>query len=170
MSKISSAAAIRFDFLTNTLFVTKAYLDKAGIFGSPEYKEIKKYRDDNPGMKIEVAKRAAAKADNRPVTAKYADMEHFISQFPKEQRESLIERYKKVKALSKTHRSPYKFVLDWFLDYFPLYNSDAAFDENGNLTSLKTKDDLEQENLQDELKAAVEAVKEVADDANEKIA
>ena len=31
-------AAIRYDFLTNTLYVTKSYLDKAGIFGSPEYK------------------------------------------------------------------------------------------------------------------------------------
>ena len=47
-------AAIRYDFLTNTLYVTKSYLDKAGIFGSPEYKEIKKYRDDNANMKIEI--------------------------------------------------------------------------------------------------------------------
>jgi len=156
---MTKTSAIRYDFLTNTLYVTKSYLDKAGIFGSPEYKEIKKYRDDNANMKIEVVKRAAAKSDNRPVTAKYADMEHFIKQFPKEQRESLMERYNKVKALSKTHRSPYKFVLDWFLDYFPLYNSDAAFDENGNLTSLKTKDDLEQEKLEAEMKAALTKVK-----------
>jgi len=156
---MTKTSAIRYDFLTNTLYVTKRYLDKAGIFGSPEYKEIKKYRDDNANMKIEVVKRAAAKSDNRPVTAKYADMEHFIKQFPKEQRESLMERYNKVKALSKTHRSPYKFVLDWFLDYFPLYNSDAAFDENGNLTSLKTKDDLEQEKLEAEMKAALTKVK-----------
>ena len=159
-------AAIRYDFLTNTLYVTKSYLDKAGIFGSPEYKEIKKYRDDNPNMKIEVVKRAAAKTDNRPATVKYADMEHFIKQFPKEHQKSLMERYNKVKALSKTHRSPYKFVLDWFLDYFPLYNSDAAFDENGNLTILKTKDDLEQEKLQAEMDAALEAAKEAADDAD----
>lgn len=148
-------AAIRYDFLTNTLYVTKSYLDKAGIFGSPEYKEIKKYRDDNANMKIEVVKRTTTKADNRPATVKYADMEHFIKQFPKEQQKSLLERYNKVKALSKTHRSPYKFVLDWFLDYFPLYNTEAAFDENGNLTSLKTKDDLEQEKLEAEMKAAL---------------
>lgn len=167
---MTKTSAIRYDFLTNTLYVTKSYLDKAGIFGSPEYKEIKKYRDDNPNMKIEVVKRAAAKSDNRPVTAKYADMEHFISQFPKEQRESLMERYNKVKALSKTHRSPYKFVLDWFLDYFPLYNSDAAFDENGNLTILKTKFDVEENDLQAEMDATLEAVKEAVDDANEKIA
>ena len=124
----TSAAAIRYDFLTNTLYVTKAYLDAAGVFGSPEYKEIKKYRDDNAGMKIEVVKRTASKSDNRPVTVKYADMEHFIRQFPQECQEGLLARYKKVKALSKTHRSPYKFVLDWFLDYFPLYNNDVVLE------------------------------------------
>ena len=86
----TSAAAIRYDFLTNTLYVTKAYLDAAGIFGSPEYKEIKKYRDDNAGMKIEVVKRTASKSENRPVTVKYADMEHFIRQFPQERQEGLI--------------------------------------------------------------------------------
>lgn len=160
----TSAAAIRYDFLTNTLYVSKAYLDAAGVFGSPEYKEIKKYRDDNANMKIEVVKRAAAKSDNRPVTVKYADMEHFIRQFPQERQKSLLERYEKVKALSKTHRSPYKFVLDWFLDYFPLYNSDAAFDENGNVTILKTKDEVERENLQQELEDGVKAAQDAADD------
>ena len=94
-------------------------------------------------------------------------MEHFIKQFPQERQKSLLERYNKVKALSKTHRSPYKFVLDWFLDYFPLYNTDAAFDENGNLTILKTKDDLDQEDLQDEMVTTLEAIKEAAADANE---
>lgn len=161
----TSAAAIRYDFLTNTLYVTKAYLDAAGVFGSPEYKEIKKYRDDNAGMKIEVVKRSPSKTDNRPTTVKYADMEHFIKQFPKEQQKSLMERYNKVKALSKTHRSPYKFVLDWFLDYFPLYNNNAAFDENGNLTILKTKFDVEENDLQAEMDATLEAVKEAAADA-----
>lgn len=161
----TSAAAIRYDFLTNTLYVTKAYLDAAGVFGSPEYKEIKKYRDDNAGMKIEVVKRTASKSENRPVTVKYADMEYFIRQFPQERQDGLLERYKKVKALSKTHRSPYKFVLDWFLDYFPLYNEDAAFDEKGNVTILKTKDEVEQGNLQKELEDGVKAAQDAADDA-----
>lgn len=160
----TSAAAIRYDFLTNTLYVSKAYLDAAGVFGSPEYKEIKKYRDDNAGMKIEVVKRTASKSENRPVTVKYADMEYFIRQFPQERQDGLMERYKKVKALSKTHRSPYKFVLDWFLDYFPLYNNDAAFDENGNVTILKTKDEVEQERLQKELEDGVKAAQDAADD------
>ena len=157
-------AAIRYDFLTNTLYVTKSYLDKAGIFGSPEYKEIKKYRDDNANMKIEIIKRNPSKTDNRPTTVKYADMEHFIKQFPQERQKSLLERYNKVKALSKTHRSPYKYVLDWVLDYFSLYNNDVAFDEDGNVTILKTKDDVEPENLQKELEDGVKAAQDAADD------
>lgn len=160
----TSAAAIRYDFLTNTLYVSKAYLDAAGVFGSPEYKEIKKYRDDNAGMKIEVVTRTASKSENRPVAVKYADMEHFIRQFPQKRQKGLLERYEKVKALSKTHRSPYKFVLDWFLDYFPLYNNDVSFDEDGNVTILKTKDDVEPENLQKELEDGVKAAQDAADD------
>ena len=160
----TSAAAIRYDFLTNTLYVSKAYLDAAGVFGSPEYKEIKKYRDDNAGMKIEVVTRTGSKSENRPVTVKYADMEHFIRQFPQKRQEGLLARYEKVKALSKTHRSPYKFVLDWFLDYFPLYNNDVAFDESGNVTILKTKDEVEWENLQKKLEDGVKAAQDAADD------
>ena len=97
-------------------------------------------------------------------------MEHFIKQFPQERQKSLLERYNKVKALSKTHRSPYKYVLDWFLDYFPLYNSEAAFDEKGNLTILKTKFDIEDNDLQNEMDVTLEAVKEAVADADENIA
>lgn len=162
---MTKTASIRYDFLTNTLYVTKAYLDKAGVYGSPEYKEIKKYRDDNKDMKIEVIKRAAVKSNNRPVTASFADMEHHIGQFPQERQKELMDRYNKVKALSKTHRSPYKFVLDWFLDYFPCYNADAVeFDENNN-PILKTRDDLKSEELENELKAEAEAAKAAIDDA-----
>ena len=156
--------------IDNTLTVTTSFLHAASKLGSPAYEIIKKLRNENPGMKIEEHKRTPSSKGNRPVTAKYADMEHFIKQFPKEQQKSLMERYNKVKALSKTHRSPYKFVLDWFLDYFPLYNSDAAFDEKGNLTILKTKDDLEQEKLQAELKNAVEVIKEISDNDYDEVA
>ena len=157
-------AGYSYDALTNTLTVTKTFMKKASQYGTAEYNIIKGLRGDNPNMKFDIIERTATKSEERPVTAKYADMEHFIKQFPQERQDSLMERYKKVKALSKTHRSPYKFVLDWFLDYFPLYNTEAAFDENGNLTSLKTKDDLEQEKLEAEMKAALEAAKETAAD------
>ena len=163
-------AGYSYDALTNTLTATKTFMKKASQYGTAEYNIIKGLRADNPNMKFDIIERTATKSEDRPVTAKYADMEHFIKQFPQEQQKSLLERYNKVKALSKTHRSPYKFVLDWFLDYFPLYNSDAAFDENGNLTILKTKFDIEENDLQAEMDATLEAVKEAVDDANEKIA
>lgn len=153
-----------YDALTNTLTTTNIFMKKASQYGTTEYNIIKGLRADNPDMKFDIIERTATKSEDRPVTAKYADMEHFIKQFPKEQQTNLMDRYNKVKALSKTHRSSYKFVLDWFLDYFPLYNSDAAFDENGNLTSLKTKDDLEQDKLQKELKAGIKAAQDAVDE------
>ena len=157
-------AGYSYDALTNTLTATKTFMKKASQYGTAEYNIIKGLRADNPNMKFDIIERTATKSEDRPVTAKYADMEHFIKQFPQERQKSLLECYNKVKALSKTHRSPYKFVLDWFLDYFPLYNSDAAFDENGNVTSLKTKDDLEQEKLQKELEAGVKAAQDAVDE------
>ena len=160
-------AGYSYDALTNTLTVTKTFMKKASQYGTSEYNILKGLRADNPNMKFDIIERTATKSEDRPVTAKYADMEHFIKQFPQERQDSLMERYKKVRALSKTHRSPYKYVLDWFLDYFPLYNSDAAFDADGNLTILKTKFDVEENDLQAEMDAALEAAKEAAADANE---
>ena len=157
-------AGYSYDALTNTLTATKTFMNKASQYGSAEYNIIKGLRADNPNMKFDIIERTTTKSEDRPVTAKYADIEHFIKQFPKEQQANLMDRYNKVKALSKTHRSPYKFVLDWFLDYFPLYNSDAAFDENGNLTSLKTKDDLEQDKLQKELEVGINAAQDAVDE------
>ena len=60
-------------------------------------------------------------------------------------------------------------MLDWFLDYFPLYNSEAAFDEKGNLTILKTKFDIEDNDLQNEMDVTLEAVKEAVADVDENI-
>ena len=157
-------AGYSYDALTNTLTATKTFMNKASQYGSAEYNIIKGLRADNPNMKFDIIERTTTKSEDRPVTAKYADIEHFIKQFPKEQQANLMDRYNKVKALSKTHRSPYKFVLDWFLDYFPLYNSDAAFDENGNLTNLKTKDDLEQDKLQKELEVGINAAQDAVDE------
>ena len=52
-----------------------------------------------------------------------------------------MNRYTHVRALSKTHASPYKYVLDWFNDYFPHYNDDMIAFDKDNQPILKTKDD-----------------------------
>lgn len=57
-----------------------------------------------------------------------------------------MNRYTHVRALSKTHASPYKYVLDWFNDYFPHYNDDMIAFDKDNQPILKTKDDSNNNN------------------------
>ena len=146
-----------YDFVNNTLNMTASFAKKAGILGTPEYNQVKQYRLDNPGMKINVEKRTSKAKKVDLVTFK--DMENYMNLFPEEKKAILLKQYKRVKACSKTHSSPYKFVLDWFEDYFPLYHETPEFDENGDQTNLKTKVDLEQEKLEEELDTQLEAVK-----------
>ena len=146
-----------FDFTNNVLNMTAAFAKKAGVLGTPEYETVKKLRADNPGMKINVEKRTSKAKKVDLVTFK--DMENYMNLFPEEKKAILLKQYKRVKACSKTHSSPYKFVLDWFEDYFPLYHEMPEFDENGEQTNLKTKVDLEKEKLEEELDTQLEAVK-----------
>ena len=154
-----------FDFANNVLNMTAAFAKNAGVLGTPEYETVKKLRADNPGMKINVEKRTNKVKKEALVTFK--DMENYMNLFPEEKKTILLKQYKRVKACGKTHSSPYKFVLNWFEDYFPLYHEMPEFDENGEQTNLKTKADLENEKLQEEMDKQLEAVKNaVADQQN----
>ena len=73
-------------------------------------------------------------------------MEHYIAQIPQNRQKNLMNRYTHVRALSKTHASPYKYVLDWFNDYFPHYNDDMIAFDKDNQPILKTKDDSNNNN------------------------
>ena len=151
-----------FDFANNVLNMTAAFAKKAGVLGTPEYETVKKFRADNPGMKINVEKRTNKVKKEALVTFK--DMENYMNLFPEEKKAILLKQYKRVKACSKTHSSPYKFVLNWFEDYFPCYHDMPEFDENGEQTNLKTKVDLENEKLQEEMDKQLEAVKNAVAD------
>ena len=151
-----------FDFTNNVLNMTAAFAKKAGVLGTPEYETVKKLRADNPGMKINVEKRTNKVKKEALVTFK--DMENYMNLFPEEKKAILLKQYKRVKACSKTHSSPYKFVLNWFEDYFPLYHEMPEFDENGEQMNLKTKMDLENEKLQEEMDKQLEAVKNAVAD------
>ena len=146
-----------YDAINNTLTITAAFAKKASQIGTQEYEIMKTLRRDNPDMTI--MKKPAVRNDTKPAAVKFADMENYIGFFPAEKREVLLKMYKTVRAMSKTHASPYQFVRDWFLDYFPYFNADPTFDENGNQTNLLTKTDMELKAQEEELAAAVTAAR-----------
>ena len=148
-----------YDMTSNTLTITAAFAKKASQIGTPEYEIMIKLRRDNPGLIVKKAE-GAHRIPSTPAV-KFADMEYYIGLFPQEKREVLMKMYNTMRTLSKTHASPYRFVRDWFLDYFPYYNADPTFDENGNQTNLLTKADLEMKKREEELAAAVQEIQDV---------
>lgn len=145
-----------YDVLTNTLSATKGFFDRASRVNTTEYNIIKKLCADNPGMTIK--QRPSSTRPHHNIT--FAQMEHYIAQFPQNRQKDLMNRYHHVRALSKTHASPYKYVLDWFNDYFPHYNDDMIDFGKDNQPILRTKDDDgEIEKLDKEMKKNVQQLK-----------
>lgn len=130
--------------------VTKAFEKQARIFGTPEYREWRAYRQDFPTAQM--VTKTIKKAKDKKNDAKnrtYKKMAEYISQ--KENAADLMKEFETQKKLSVVQKSPYRFVLDWFLDTF---------------SELK-----EDEDKKDKATAAEEAApaREAADDQNDEV-
>ena len=97
--------------------VTKAFAKQARIFGTPEYREWRAYRQDFPNAQM--VPKTIKKAKNKKNDAKnrtYENMAEYISL--QENAEELKKEFEAQKKLSIVQKSPYRFVLNWFLDTF----------------------------------------------------
>ena len=99
--------------------VTKAFEKQARIFGTPEYREWRAYRQDFPNAQM--VTKTIKKAKNKKNDAKnrtYEKMAEYISL--QENADELMKEFEVQKKLSIVQKSPYRFVLNWFLDTFDL--------------------------------------------------
>ena len=99
--------------------VTKAFAKQARIFGTPEYREWRAYRQDFPNAQM--VTKTIKKAKNKKNDAKnrtYEKMAEYISL--QENADELMKEFEVQKKLSIVQKSPYRFVLNWFLDTFDL--------------------------------------------------
>ena len=126
-----------FDHITNTLTVTAAFLKKAGILNSPEYKTIMEFKANHEGLKIEKAD-AAKKTGKHHI--KLVQMVKYIQFLDRLNGTNVYAQYLTVKELSRIQRSPYKYVEDWFLRTFPNFETVVSFDEKGQMI-FKSEDD-----------------------------
>ena len=118
--------SVHFDYLTNTLFVTKRFLKAAGVLNSTEYRILMAYRADHPDMSIVPNEtHTGKKRISIPQMADYIKIIDKDGQYKKQ--------FETVKGLSKIQPSPYKYVKCWFEATFPDYSKMVSFDENGNL-------------------------------------
>ena len=99
--------------------VTKAFAKQARIFGTPEYREWRAFLAENPGT--EMVTKTIKKAKDKKNDAKnrtYEKMAEYISL--QENADELMKEFEAQKKLSIVQKSPYRFVLNWFLDTFDL--------------------------------------------------
>ena len=97
--------------------VTKAFEKQARIFGTPEYREWRAFLAENPGT--EMVTKTIKKAKDKKNDAKnrtYEKMAEYISS--QENADELMKEFEAQKKLSIVQKSPYRFVLNWFLDTF----------------------------------------------------
>ena len=116
MKTIAAVKGYKLDFTTNTMIVNYTFDAASSEYGSPEYQLLKKIRADFPNMKIVVKSGREKKTANKNKRLSYENMEKYISAY--ENSDELLDVFETVKILSKSEKSPYKYVCKWFAEQF----------------------------------------------------
>lgn len=119
--------------------VTKAFEKQARIFGTPEYREWRAYRQDFPSaqMVTKTIKKNTSKRTYKNLT--YANMERFLNMQPNGK--ALIKEFNDQKETAAIQQNPYRAVLAWFLAKFPKYDEyKDFFADNGEAVEPAAED------------------------------
>lgn len=111
--------------------VTKAFMKKAQIFGTEEFKLWREYLAYYP--KAQMVTKTIKKKTNKKVVTKhmtYENMRLFISE--QDNCETVIKEFEKQIKLSKIKENPYRAVLAWFLEKYEDVNDYKKFFEEPN--------------------------------------
>ena len=112
--------AINFNHDFTKAYVTPAFMKKARVYGTPEYKILVEFRAENPAMPIEVRK-ARTTSDS----LSYANMEAYIQGKPNAA--ELMVEYNRVRAESVVKTNRHQHVVKWFKAAFPNYKESEIF-------------------------------------------
>lgn len=109
----------------NKAQVSKTFMKNSKIYGTPEYKLMREFKAENPNCEVVVKtiKKNPDKKTNKNLT--YKNIELYIS--GQDNSEEILKEYMKVREASKLQKSPYKFVLDWFMERFKGFDSYKQF-------------------------------------------
>lgn len=132
-----NCAKFNFDVFTKTLTISKTFERNAAIYQSTEQKMMKKYMEAyGDALTIRYYK-----SRNIHQGLTFEQMENYIG-YTREAEENL-KRFQDVKELSKSQKSPYKYIKDWFLQEYSNYSATPEFDEDGFVVVKKAPDPKE---------------------------
>ncbi len=106
---------IKVNVMEQTISVSKAFYTKASHFGTPEYEQLTRAKNENPSFTV-VFKTSDKKTYNGLTLARM--MEYIQTQENSEER--MIE-FEAVKTTAKAKGAQYPLTKKWFLNTYPEY-------------------------------------------------
>ena len=129
------------DVLSNTVTVTKKFLESANTMEGPEYELFKQFKE--MGFTITQRTRAAAAAKktnnsplrplNKPTEEKkplipFTKMAQYISLL--DDADEMMDEFDVVREIALSEEHPRQYVNEWFREQFPDYGKVAKLDTN----------------------------------------
>ena len=124
------------DFTTNTVTVTKKFLEAAQMIGTIEFDTMMKIRE----MGMTIITKAPAKKKNTKLT--YDKMQKYIALL--DESEKYQKEFAAVLVESKAYDASYAYVLKWFKNTFPSYGKQPERDANLKIVNTPANYDAEE--------------------------
>lgn len=132
----------RYDCLTNTLILTKEYVQRAADCSSNEFMFLQQMRSEVPNLKVVQASRKKP-GKSQDAHLSIDAMKAYISCI--RDSEKRLAELEKVIETSVLQEHPILYVRKWFKDSYPHFNDIPRFDSDGFLipcSEEKGGDDL----------------------------
>ena len=124
------------DFTTNTVTVTKKFLEAAQMIGTPEFNTMMQIRE----MGMTIITKAPAKKKNTKLT--YDKMQKYITLL--DESEKYQKEFAAVLVESRAYDASYAYVLKWFKNTFPSYGKQPERDANLQIVNTPANYDAEE--------------------------
>lgn len=110
---------IRFDFITNTLTVSKGFYDEACKYGTDENAELKRVMEDYPNMRVAVRSTRSGSRQQESKGLTYRYMRKFIAIMDRNNLSVFEQTILYYETLCEESSQVYQSVKGWFLENYP---------------------------------------------------
>lgn len=111
---------ITINYENRTIEVSKAFLKKASVFDTPEYKELKTVRETEPtfAVKEKTISKKASKETYGNLTFRTMIAHINLVETDEEEKARVLNELEEIKNYSATRKSSYPIVKKWFLNRY----------------------------------------------------
>lgn len=121
------------NFTDETIDVTKSFMKKASIYGTPEYTELLNAQNDRPHFTINII--SSSKKSSAQKSISYDEMKEYVrDEYGKDSSEEKALLYTLQRA--KKQNITYGVVKKWFFESFPNYGKLVNLNEQSGVSNV----------------------------------